>query len=151
MDIVEADRARALRRAVLRPAAGPDDALPGDGVDGAVHFAALDGDGAVLSTCFVYPDPWPFPEFQAATGTGWHLRQMATDPDRRGLGAGSAVVERVIIYVQEQGGGTLWCHARVPAIRFYERHGLIPVGEVHPAGDPPIPHRHMYRPQSLQA
>ena len=145
MEIVDADRARELRRAVLRPAAGPYVALPGDGIDDAVHFAALGDDGAVVSTCFIYPDPWPYPEPGAAKGAGWHLRQMATDPARRGQGAGSAVVEKVIDYVR--GGGTLWCHARVPAIPFYERHGFVAVGDVHPAGDPPIPHRYMYRPR----
>jgi GNAT superfamily N-acetyltransferase len=132
---------------VLRPWDPPDSVLPGDGIADAVHFAALDDDGSVLSTCFVYPDDWPFPTStpEQIIGPGWHLRQMATDSAYRGQGAGSAVLQAVIAYVTER-DGMLWCHARVPAIRFYERHGLRAVGDVHPSGQPPIPHRYMYRP-----
>ena len=146
VEIVDADRARELRRSVLRPGAGPGDALPGDGIADASHFAASDDLGTVLSTCFVYPDPWPYPEAGEPDRNGWHLRQMATDPGHRGRGAGSAVLEHVIAFVAEQGGGILWCHARVPAIAFYERHGFVGVGDVHPAGEPPIAHRYLYRP-----
>jgi GNAT superfamily N-acetyltransferase len=144
VEIVDADRARELRRAVLRPFDPPDAPLPGDGIADAVHFAALDEDGSVLSTCFVYPDDWPFPSPEQLVATGWHLRQMATDPAHRGQGAGSAVLRAVIGYVDER-SGMLWCHARVPAIPFYERHGFRAVGDVHPSGEPPIPHRYMYR------
>jgi GNAT superfamily N-acetyltransferase len=148
VEIVGPDRARMLRRTVLRPFDPPDAALPGDGIADAVHFAALDDDGGVVSTCFVYPDEWPFPDQVPAPVTsgppGWHLRQMATDPAHRGQGAGSAVLEAVIAYVTER-AGMLWCHARVPAMPFYERHGFRAVGEVHPSGEPPIPHRYMYR------
>lgn len=147
VEIVAPDRARALRRTVLRPSDPPAAPLPGDGIADAVHFAALNDDGGVLSTCFVYPDDWPFPALLAtrrAETNGWHLRQMATDPAHRGQGAGSAVLDAVIDYVTAQ-AGMLWCHARVPAIKFYERHGFAAVGPVHPSGEPPIPHRYMYR------
>jgi GNAT superfamily N-acetyltransferase len=143
VQIVRPDRARALRRTVLRPWDPPGSVLPGDGIADAVHFAALDDDGSVLSTCFVYPDDWPFPLPEQAA-PGWHLRQMATDPAHRGQGAGSAVLRAVIGYVTER-DGMLWCHARVPAIPFYERHGFRAIGDVHPSGQPPIPHRYMYR------
>lgn len=145
MQIVEADRARELRRTVLRPSDPPGAALPGDGIADAIHFAAVDDDGSVLSTCFVFPDDWPYPLPTPQTrAPGWHLRQMATDPAYRGRGAGSAVLEAVVAYVTDR-QGLLWCHARVPAIPFYERHGFTAVGEVHPSGEPPIPHRYMYR------
>jgi GNAT superfamily N-acetyltransferase len=146
VEVVDADRARELRRSVLRPGTPPGGRLPGDGIDGAVHFAALDDDGAVLSTCFVFPDPWPFPRpVGASAGQDWHLRQMATDPGHRGRGAGAAVVNAVITFCARQPAGLLWCHARVPAIGFYERLGFRAVGAVHPGGEPPIPHRYMYR------
>lgn len=150
VEVVEPDRARTLRRAVLRPFDPPDAALPGDGIAEAVHFAAVADDGDVVSTCFVYPDEWPFPALlpkQVVVAPGWHLRQMATDPAYRGRGAGSAVLRAVIAYVTEQ-DSAVWCHARVPAIAFYERHGFRAVGDIHPSGDPPIPHRYMYRPVS---
>ena len=149
VEIVDADRARELRRSVLRPFDPPGAPLPGDRVDDVVHFAALAADGAVLSTCFVYADDWPYPALLPthlpAVSPGWHLRQMATDPAHRGRGAGSAVLQAVIAYVDER-AGMLWCNARVPAIPFYERHGFAGVGDIHPDGDPPIPHRYLYRP-----
>lgn len=148
VEIVEPDRARTLRRTVLRPFDPPDATLPGDGIADAVHFAALADDGSVLSTCFVYPDEWPFPALlteQMAVAPSWHLRQMATDPAHRGQGAGSAVLRAVIAYVTDR-NGSVWCHARVPAIPFYERHAFNAVGQIHPSGEPPIPHRYLYRP-----
>jgi GNAT superfamily N-acetyltransferase len=144
VEIVDRDRTQELRRSVLRSWLAPSDPMPGDDMDNAVHFAAVNDDGDVLSTCFVFADDWPFPEPAEATGPGWHLRQMATDPVHRGQGAGSAVVQAVITFVDER-GGVLWCHAREVAFDFYARHGFVAVGDLHGSGDPPIPHKYMYR------
>jgi GNAT superfamily N-acetyltransferase len=143
--VVDPQTTRELRRSVLRPLAGPDDPLPGDDRTDAVHFAALamaDADDVtVRSTCFVFPDPWP----PAPNEPAWHLRQMATDPEHRGQGAGAAVMRAVIAYVAREGGGILWCHAREAAFGFYERHGFRPDGDVHPSGEPAIAHQYMWR------
>ncbi len=50
-------------------------------------------------------------------------------PEWRGRGAGSAVVEAVIAHVAEAGGGVLWCSARLGAVRFYERAGMVTRGD----------------------
>jgi predicted GNAT family N-acyltransferase len=38
------------------------------------------------------------------------------------------VLGYAIGHVAKQGGGVLWCQARVPARRFYERAGFVPAG-----------------------
>lgn len=141
---VRPELSRDLRRRVLRPAAGPGDRLPGDDLAGAVHFAAFDDHRRLVGTCFVYEDADP----AAPDERGWHLRQMATEPDVRGQGAGATVLQAVVEFVADAGGGRLWCNARESAVGFYARHGLRAEGDIYPdgpSGAPPIPHRRMWR------
>ncbi|MGH8960228.1 MAG: GNAT family N-acetyltransferase [Jatrophihabitantaceae bacterium] len=140
-EIVGEAATRELRRSVLRPHLAPGDPLPGDDLPGGVHLAALD-DGAVLCTCFVYPEPCPW---QPDRPGAWRLRQMATLPEHRNRGLGSGVVERAVEVVRERGAELLWCEAREPAVAFYARHGFRPHGAVFTDEQHPIPHRRMWR------
>jgi GNAT superfamily N-acetyltransferase len=54
---------------------------------------------------------------------------MATADDRRHEGVGTAVLEAVIEHVRRNGGGLLWCNARMPAVPFYERAGFTTRGD----------------------
>jgi GNAT superfamily N-acetyltransferase len=140
--VVDERLTRELRRAVLRPELPPDAPLPGDELDGGVHFGAVDDDGTVLCTCFVYPDPCPWrPEVEAS----WHLRQMATVEGARGRGIGAAVLSAAVAYVAEQGATLLWCNARERAVAFYARHGFVGHGELFTDERHTIPHLRMYR------
>lgn len=136
---------------MLRPNLTPDDVLPGDEVaDIAIHFAAWLDDpnctGAVeaapISACVVYPDRCPF---RPATAP-WHLRQMATDPQHRGIGAGSAVLAAVVAELTDRGADLLWCNARVSAQAFYQRLGFDSFGEVFTDERHTVPHIRMWRP-----
>ena len=121
----------ALRRQVLR--GGRPVALPGDS-DPAFHVGVYD-DGTLVGTgnVRVQPAPWQ-PSLPA-----WRLRGMATAPEARGRGVGTLVLGALMAHARERGGGVLWCHARTPAQRFYERAGLVTRGE--PWEDPEIgPH-----------
>jgi len=133
--VVTAADTAALRREVLR--GGRPVALPGDDDPTAVHVAAFEGD-RLVATGNVRPEPAPW-----APGTdAWRLRGMATAPDRRGAGLGAAVLDALVTHCREHGGGKLWCNARTPAQRFYERAGFVAVGE--PWEDPEIgPHVRM--------
>jgi GNAT superfamily N-acetyltransferase len=142
IEIVDEASTRELRRSVLRPNLAPGDPLPGDDLDGGVHFGAVEDDGMVACTCFVYPDPCPFLPDAAAP---WHLRQMATLPDRRGQGIGGLVVEAAAAFVRDQGAGVLWCNAREPAVAFYARHGFRPWGPIFTDERHTIPHQRMWR------
>ncbi len=140
--VVDPAATRELRRTVLRPDHAPGDALPGDGLAGGVHIGARDDDGTVVGTCFVFPDPCPWlPDGQGA----WHLRQMATAPDRRGQGIGALVLEGAADYVRAQGAALIWCHARETAVTFYAQHGFTGFGEIFIDPEHPIPHLRMYR------
>ena len=111
VEVVGQARTRDLRRSVLRPNLSADDPLPGDDLEDAIHIAALDGD-TVVGTCFVYPTSCPW---RPGERPSWRLRQMATAPDRRRTGIGSAVVAGAIEIVAARGGGTFWLEAREPA------------------------------------
>jgi GNAT superfamily N-acetyltransferase len=142
--VVDPSATRELRRAVLRPKLAPGTPLPGDDLpDGVgVHIGARDDDGAVIGTCFVFPDPCPWRPDVVGT---WHLRQMATAPDQRGRGVGAAVLDAAVEYVRSQGAPLVWCHARATAESFYAAHGFQSHGEIFLDSQHPIPHRRMYR------
>jgi GNAT superfamily N-acetyltransferase len=139
--IVDQQLTRELRRRVLRPQLPPDAPMPGDDEPDAVHFAALDDAGTVLSTCLISPDPCPWLPGRPA----WHLRQMATLELRRGGGHGRAVVEAAAAQAAAAGGEVLWCNAREGAVGFYARLGFRPHGSVFTDAAHPIPHLRMWR------
>ena len=142
VEVVAEERTRELRRRVLRPELAPGDPLPGDELSGAgVHLAAVDAAGAVLCTCFVYPDA---PSWLPDRADAWHLRQMATDPEHRGQSLGRAVLTATLDYVHARGGTLLWCNARVSAAGFYARQGFAVHGDQF-VDDRGVPHLRMWR------
>jgi GNAT superfamily N-acetyltransferase len=140
--LIDGTTSRELRRSILRPELAVGAQLPGDDRDDVVHFGATTADGVVLSTCLLFsePCPWPVPP-----GAGWHLRQMATAPEARGLGLAGQVLATVVDYISAQGGGVLWCHARELAVPMYQRGGLIGEGEIFTDEVHTIPHLRMWR------
>ena len=132
---IPAAAARPLRTRVLRPDWPTDRLLVLDADSGpaAVHVAALRG-GETLSVATVYPEAPAddqrgiVPEEAFAPGAGWQLRGMATAEQARGQGVGGAVLAECVRAVRDGGGAVLWCHARLAAVRFYEREGLAVVG-----------------------
>lgn len=131
---VEPPRTYRLRRDVLRPGLAVEDmALFGDeGPDTGV-FGAIDEAGELVGTGNVRREPPPAGLMDdvapGSEGEAWRLRGMATRDDLRGQGIGALVLEACVRHVAERGGGFLWCNARVPARRFYERGGFAEWGE----------------------
>jgi predicted GNAT family N-acyltransferase len=73
---------------------------------------------------------------------------MATAEGLRGQGVGAQVLRATIAHVVLEGGHLIWCNARTPARRFYEREGFRVEGEQWL--DPEIgPHVAMWRPVEL--
>jgi GNAT superfamily N-acetyltransferase len=142
VELVDPARTRSLRRRVLRPGLSPDEPLPGDDRPDAVHIAALDG-WVVVGTCFVFRDPCPW---RPADEPAWHLRQMATAPDRRGEGVGTAVLRYAADYVRAAGGVLVWANARETAGGFYAAHGWLAEGGTFTDTEHTIPHRRMWLP-----
>jgi predicted GNAT family N-acyltransferase len=87
--------------------------------DDAVAFAAFDGERLVATGLIVAQE-------QAGV---WRVRGMATEPDVRGAGAGSAVLAALLSHAQEHGGQRVWCNARSPARTLYERAGFRATSE----------------------
>lgn len=122
----------ALRQAVLRPNQTLEQvALPGDDDPTTAAFAAVDAGGEVLSVARVTLEAAPFPtdELGPADMPAWRLRGMATRPDARNQGIGSAVLQAAIAHVSRDAAGLLWCNARVPAAGLYRRAGFTTYGE----------------------
>lgn len=132
---VPAVTVRPLRTEILRPgwtdrlATYPEDETV------AVHLAAyLDGDASPQGVGTIYAeDPPPtladeFPGWAYQDGVAWRLRGMATSREARGTGLGRSVLEACFDTVRQSGGRMLWCNARVGALDFYERLGLVTVG-----------------------
>ncbi len=126
IDVVDAAAVRPLRSEVLRPGVPPERLVyEGDDVAGALHLAARDRDGDVQGIASLAPEPAPHRAGVAA----WRLRGMATNPSVRGAGLGRRLLRACFAHVRDQGGGLLWCNARVVALGFYEKMGLHCEGE----------------------
>jgi len=113
---------------------------PTDGSPDTAHFCAEDADGRVISVVTLLKEA---PPWQPGTPNAWHLRGMATEPEWRGGGAGSALLAATLAFVAGSGGGLLWCNARLGAVSFYKRAGLNTTGD--PWEEPVIgPHIAMF-------
>lgn len=55
---------------------------------------------------------------------------MATDPQHRGTGAGSALLDEARRIAVADGAWLLWCLARERAVGFYLRHGWTPFADL---------------------
>jgi ribosomal protein S18 acetylase RimI-like enzyme len=109
---------RPLRQAVLRPHQSLDQlrgAEPGE-----AWAAGANVDDELIAVGWVAPDGEP---------GAWRVRGMATAPNARGQGAGSAVLHALLGEARSRGARRIWCQARVPAVSLYERSGLRVVSE----------------------
>jgi predicted GNAT family N-acyltransferase len=116
-------------------------ALPGDDDPDTCHVAALTASGEVVSTANVRREP---PPWEPNANDGWRLRGMATSEQLRGRGLGTRLLDAALAHVATRGGGLVWCNARLPAQRCYDRGGFATRGE--PWNDPDLgPHVVMWR------
>jgi GNAT superfamily N-acetyltransferase len=129
---------RELRRAVLRPKLPAGAEMPGDVRPGVVHLGAFDGP-QLVSACLIYPEECPW----LVGRTAWRLRSMATEPDARCSGAGSAILAAAARIVSDVGAQILWCLARDTAVGFYERNGFSSIGDLFAYGE--LTHLKMWR------
>lgn len=105
---------RTLRQRVLRPHQTVDD-LAGHEPAGAVAFGAFQG-SELVAVGLVGPDGDP---------GDWRVRGMATAPQARGRGAGSAVLHALVQHAIARGARRVWCNARTPALTLYQRAGFV--------------------------
>ncbi|MGH8995947.1 MAG: GNAT family N-acetyltransferase [Acidimicrobiales bacterium] len=147
VDRVPASATWALRQAVLRPHEAIDRlALPDDDFPATASFAVIGDGGEIIGTVRVAPGGPPPPvDTGVPAGTfPWRIRGMATRQDLRNAGIGTELLGRAVGHVADNGGGLLWCNARLPALNLYRRGGFTEHGD--PWVDPDIgPHVVMWR------
>jgi ribosomal protein S18 acetylase RimI-like enzyme len=116
---IPVNHTRPLRQAVLRPNMTMEQLGRHEGPD-AFAVGAHEGD-ELVGVGFVAPD--------GENPGSWRVRGMATAPDRRGRGAGTAVLDALVAHAIAHGADRIWCNARIPARTFYERAGFTVVSE----------------------
>jgi GNAT superfamily N-acetyltransferase len=130
---VRLEQTRALRQSVLRPHDQLEQIAAGE-ADGAYAAGVFDG-AALIAVGLIAPSP---------ERGGWRVRGMATAAEARNRGAGAAVLDDLLRHARARDATSVWCNARTPARRFYERAGFRAVSQVFEI--PPIgPHVVMER------
>jgi GNAT superfamily N-acetyltransferase len=113
---VDPAQTRGLRQQVLRPHESLEE-LASHEPPGVHAVGAFDGD-ELVGVGFVCPDG----------GVGgdevWRVRGMATAPEQRGRGVGSAILAALVDHARAQGATRVWCNARTPALSLYSRAGF---------------------------
>jgi GNAT superfamily N-acetyltransferase len=110
-----------LRRDALRPGKPlPSELDPRDTVPDACHLGWFEGARLVgVGTISRHPLPLD------PAATAWFVRGMSVVEGERSRGIGGEILEALIAHAAKHDpGGIAWCHARLPAERFYRRHGF---------------------------
>ena len=113
-----------LRHAILRPGLTRESSIfQGDDRPEARHYAAF-VKGAPICCLTLHVSQW---EGQPA----WQLRGMATASNWQDRGIGNALMDWMEGELKKDPAASrlLWCNARVPAKRFYEKRGWRVVSE----------------------
>jgi ribosomal protein S18 acetylase RimI-like enzyme len=116
---VRLEQTRALRQSVLRPHDSIEEIGAGEAT-GAYAAGVFDGQ-MLIAVGTIAPTP---------ERGGWRVRGMATAPEARNRGAGGAVLQALLDHASARGASCVWCNARTPAQRFYERAGFRACSEV---------------------
>ena len=122
---IGAEETRMLRHLILRPFQQPHQLVyPGDLDPRSLHAGAFVG-GELVGIASVVPGPMPGDTCE----TAWQLRGMATRPEVRRMGLGTAMLQACLSHIARSGGTLLWCNARTPAVPFYRSLGFSTQGE----------------------
>ena len=105
---------RPLRHSILRPHQTIEELAAQEPRD-AFAIGAF-ADDMLVAVGFVAPEGEP---------GSWRIRGMATAPEARGQGAGSAVLDALVAHARDNGATRVWCNARTPARSLYERAGFV--------------------------
>lgn len=114
---IEPAESRELRWKVLRPHETLQAVALGERADG--HTVGAFAHGRLIATGSIVPE-----------GAGsFRVRGMATAPEARARGAGSAVLAALVEHARAHDARRVWCNARTPALSLYERAGFVPVSD----------------------
>ena len=115
---IASQQTHALRSQVLRPGKPLSECVfEGDDAVTTRHFAAVDQTENIVGIVSVYLNDNPL----LKQSNSYQIRAMATAPDYRGRGVGSALLTAAERYAKSQGATLIWANARSTAIGFYRR------------------------------
>lgn len=116
---IQANETYPLRSLVLRDGKSFDHCVfPSDEIEGAFHLGFF-LNGSLISIASFLPSN----HFEEA-GIGFQLRGMATDPDFKGRGYGSVLINFAVDCLKGMHADYLWCNARSTAAPFYKKIGF---------------------------
>ncbi len=119
-------------------------ALPDDHAETTAAWGIYADDGVIVGTVRVALAAPPAGLSSDPSERCWQLKGMAVREDLRDQGLGTRLLDAVIAHVGANGGGLLWCNARLAARTLYQRRGLVEHGEAW--NDPEIgPHVVMWQ------
>jgi predicted GNAT family N-acyltransferase len=67
-----------------------------------------------------------------ACGEAWFIGRISVLKAFRGKNAGKLLVDKLLEKAAEQGAGKIYIHAQTHAVRFYEKFGFVPYGDIFP-------------------
>lgn len=102
-----------MRHAVLRPHLTLEEMVESE--PPCAHAVGAFEDGELVAVGLIGPDGAP---------GAWRVRGMATAPEARGRGAGSAVLRTLLDQAWAGGAREVWASVRVPAQTLYKRAGF---------------------------
>lgn len=115
-----------LRLSVLRDGTpSRDPRYAEDDHETTVHLVARRADGVIVATSSWLPRPFP-PEPDTP---GIQLRGMAVDKTLQSRGVGALLLAAGIERARRLGAINVWARARDSALAFYERNGMLIVGD----------------------
>lgn len=126
------DALRAVREAVFVREQGVPPGLELDEADArCIHVVARDESGQAIGTGRLVPPDETTAGDAEGDGPGTptaRIGRMAVLADWRGRGVGDALLAALLEAAAARGWNRVLLHAQATAIRFYQRHGFLPVG-----------------------
>lgn len=122
---IRSSQAVPLRMSVMRPDEPKEKSIyPLDESDDALHLGAIKN-GELVGIASIFKED----ATRKNLANAWRLRGMATIEAVRGEGHGQKILEMIHEYIAYQGGGHLWCNARLDVASYYEKAGLQVEGD----------------------
>lgn len=121
---ISAEETHAIRLEVLRKNIPLPYQFKGDLANDTFHLGAFKNGTLIAVSSYMQENNKNF------NGKGYQLRGMATLPQFQGLSAGKLMLEKAVEIMKMKKTDYLWCNARLAAVDFYKKQGLLTFGEL---------------------
>jgi GNAT superfamily N-acetyltransferase len=122
---IRAEETYHLRQSILRPMQSMNEMnYEGDHDPGTIHLGAFVEDELIgIVSLFNHPMP------ESTDKNQWRFRNMAVKKEYQNNGIGKILFKYCIDEAKAAGAATLWCNARTPVEKFYEKNGMERVSD----------------------